>query len=345
MSKKMFDMVIGNPPYQEQNNTNGRKPPVYNLFMDAVEDTSNIVELITPARFLFNVGQTSKKWNKKKLSDEHFTVLEYFENSSDVFPNTDIKGGVAITLRNNEKNYGAIKNYIPYKEMVSVVEKVFLSTEKNKFLNSVISPRGNYRTTDIFFDDFSYASERLGKGTGNMIASNFFEKLPEASDDGKNNLSLSVKLLAIIGKKRTVCYLQKKYLQDNDFLSLYNVACPKANGSGYFGEKITGTEILAPNEGATDTFISIGKFNDVIEAKNFQKYIKTKFFRSLLGIKKVTQDNPKSVWSLIPIQDFTAESDIDWSKSISEIDQRLYEKYGLNEKEINFIETHVKEMA
>lgn len=229
--------------------------------------------------------------------------------------------------------------------MVSVVEKVFLSTEKNKFLNSVISPRGNYRTTDIFFDDFSYASERLGKGTGNMIASNFFEKLPEASDDGKNNLSLSVKLLAIIGKKRTVCYLQKKYLQDNDFLSLYNVACPKANGSGYFGEKITGTEILAPNEGATDTFISIGKFNDVIEAKNFQKYIKTKFFRSLLGIKKVTQDNPKSVWSLIPIQDFTAESDIDWSKSISEIDQRLYEKYGLNEKEINFIETHVKEMA
>ena len=134
MSKKMFDMVIGNPPYQEQNNTNGRQPPVYNLFMDAVEDTSNIVELITPARFLFNVGQTSKKWNKKKLSDEHFTVLEYFENSSYVFPNTDIKGGVAITLRNNEKNYGAIKNYIPYKEMVSVVEKVFLSTEKKQIL-------------------------------------------------------------------------------------------------------------------------------------------------------------------------------------------------------------------
>ena len=73
-------------------------------------------------------------------------------------------------------------------------------------------------------------------------------------------------------------------------------------------------------------------------------YIKTKFFRALLGVKKVTQHCPPSVWSMIPLQDFTSTSDIDWSKSIAEIDRQLYKKYGLIPDEIKFIETHVKEM-
>ena len=59
---------------------------------------------------------------------------------------------------------------------------------------------------------------------------------------------------------------------------------------------------------------------------------------------KVTQDNKQKVWVNIPVQDFTSNSDIDWSKSIPEIDQQLYRKYGLSEEEINFIETNVKEM-
>ena len=74
------------------------------------------------------------------------------------------------------------------------------------------------------------------------------------------------------------------------------------------------------------------------------KYIKTKFARAMLGILKVTQNNDKSTWKCVPLQDFTANSDIDWTKSIPEIDQQLYKKYGLSEEEIDFIETHVKEM-
>jgi type II restriction enzyme len=65
----------------------------------------------------------------------------------------------------------------------------------------------------------------------------------------------------------------------------------------------------------------------------------------LLGAKKVTQDNNKEVWVLIPIQDFTSSSDIDWSQSVAEIDVQLYKKYGLSQEEIDFIETHVKEMS
>lgn len=75
------------------------------------------------------------------------------------------------------------------------------------------------------------------------------------------------------------------------------------------------------------------------------KYAKSKFARALLDVLKVTQDNDRGVWKLIPLQNFTSSSDIDWSKSVHEIDLQLYRKYGLDENEIDFIETHVKEMA
>ena len=74
------------------------------------------------------------------------------------------------------------------------------------------------------------------------------------------------------------------------------------------------------------------------------KYIKCKFTRALLGILKITQDNSKETWRKVPIQDFTSSSDIDWNQSISDIDNQLYEKYGLSSEEISFIETKVKEM-
>ena len=80
------------------------------------------------------------------------------------------------------------------------------------------------------------------------------------------------------------------------------------------------------------------------ETENFMKYIKRKFARAMLGTLKVTQDNPRETWLNVPLQDFTTNSDIDWSKSVSEIDKQLYKKYGLSEDEIKFIESKVKEM-
>ena len=103
-----FDYVIGNPPYQEDNDNNNRQKPVYNLFMEEAFKVSDVVELITPARFLFDAGQTPKAWNKKMLNDKNFTVLLYEQNGASIFPNTEIKGGVAITLRNKNREYGEI---------------------------------------------------------------------------------------------------------------------------------------------------------------------------------------------------------------------------------------------
>lgn len=90
--------------------------------------------------------------------------------------------------------------------------------------------------------------------------------------------------------------------------------------------------------------MSIGCFDSKEEAEALFKYIKTKFVRTLLGILKTTQHNPPEKWKFIPLQDFTSASDIDWSRSVTEIDQQLYEKYGLDDEEIDFIESHAKEI-
>ena len=119
---------------------------------------------------------------------------------------------------------------------------------------------------------------------------------------------------------------------------------PKSNGSGAIGEVLSTPLIGEPLIGHTQTFISIGKFSEKNSANACLKYIKTKFARVLLGTLKVTQDNKKSTWVNVPMQNFNEDSDIDWSKSIREIDRQLYEKYSLSNEEINFIEEKVKEM-
>lgn len=102
--------------------------------------------------------------------------------------------------------------------------------------------------------------------------------------------------------------------------------------------------ISEPDIGATETFISIGGFDSRGEAEAAYKYICSKFARIMLGILKVTQPITPDKWKYVPLQDFTADSDIDWSKSVHEIDEQLYKKYGLTEEEIEFIESHAKEM-
>jgi type II restriction enzyme len=103
-------------------------------------------------------------------------------------------------------------------------------------------------------------------------------------------------------------------------------------------------DVLEPMVAYTRSYIGIGAFDTKIEAESCRKYIKSKFVRALLDAKKVTQDNPIDTWICVPIQDFTNNSDIDWSVSISDIDKQLYKKYGLSGEEIDFIETNVKEM-
>lgn len=99
-----------------------------------------------------------------------------------------------------------------------------------------------------------------------------------------------------------------------------------------------------PLVGHTQTFISIGNFETRLEAENLLKYIKTHFARLLLGVLKITQDNKKSVWKYVPMQDFTEKSDVPWHLSIPEIDEYLYQKYHFQGEHKVFSRERISDM-
>lgn len=348
MVKKLFDYVIGNPPYNEDFENSGDNgnfaKPVYNYFMDATYEIADKVELIHPARFLFNAGSTPKAWNSKILNDEHFKILSYETNSKNIFANTDIKGGVAISYRDAGKNYGAIGTFTAFEELNLILKKV--STYPHDSLSEIIYASESYKFTEYMHKTIPEAEKLLSKGhkydfkTSVLSALNnivFFDDKPDDEE--------YVQILGLINSTRVYKWIRRDFVHGPDNFEKYKVFVPAANGSGALGEVLSTPLIGQPLIGHTQTFISIGCFEDKQDAKNLLKYIKTKFCRVMLGILKITQHNPAPKWKYVPLQDFTPNSDIDWSKSIHEIDLQLYQKYGLDEKEIAFIESHVKEMA
>lgn len=344
---KKFDFCIGNPPYQDETENKGdRSDPLFDKFMDGAYEVSKRVELISPARFLFNGGQTSKAWNKKMLSDDHLKVLYYENNGKRIFPNTDIKGGVAITYRDQDKNFGAIGTFTRFDELNSIMRKVFLPEMNTKPIGAIIASQGLYKFSDAFFQDYpGAAKDVIGKGTRNKIVSSVIEKLPKVFLDNKPENGEYIKFLGRINTKRIYKYIKREYLVDTPYIDTYNLFIPEANNSGHFGETLTEPEIGFPGEASADTFLSAGQFDNKEEVENLLKYYRTKFFRAMLGIKKVTQHSPAEVWKYVPNQDFSDSSDIHWSLPVHEIDCQLYKKYGLSENEITFIETHVEEMG
>lgn len=338
-----FDVVVGNPPYQESRK-NTHDAAVYNYFYDLAEKIAPEYTLISPARFLFNAGSTSKNWNKKMLSDEHLKVIFYEQDSSNLFPNTDIKGGVAVLYRNANKIFDKIGIFTNFEELNSIIHKVVHLTDKT--LDTIITGQGIYRFTRKMHEDHPEvspilpASHQFDISTGaigtldNIL---FFTQMP---DDGEDY----IKMLGRYKGDRVYRYIRKGYVNKPAGFDKWRVILPNANGSGSIGEALSTPLIGEPLIGFTQTFLSIGQYDNKTDAENTMKYIKSKFARLMLGVLKVTQHNPAEKWKYVPLQDFSSSSDIDWAKSISEIDQQLYKKYGLNEKEIAFIEEKVKAM-
>ncbi|HFI0050666.1 TPA: Eco57I restriction-modification methylase domain-containing protein [Streptococcus suis] len=345
-SPMKFDVVIGNPPYQDtalgENATFA--PPIYHNFIDESQKISDKSILVTPGRFLFNAGSTPKAWNRKMLSDPHVKVVYYEQNSSMVFPGTDIKGGVAITYQDKTKDFGAIETFTPYAQLNSILKKVSPLTEQT--FDTIVSGRGVYKLSQKALDDFPEIEQIQSKGHKKDIGSGAFRILKDivfyenAPNDGKEY----VKFLGLENLKRTYYWIASEYVDAPLSFSNYKIFIPKSNGSGALGEVPSTPLIGAPLIGATETFLSLGNFSTQLEAENCLKYIKTKFARAMLGVLKITQDNTRDKWAKVPLQDFTSSSDIDWSQSVAEIDAQLYKKYGLSQEEIDFIESKVKAM-
>ena len=342
-SEMKFDVVIGNPPYQEEiEGANTQTRPIYHFFMEESYKISDKTVLVTPARFLANTGGTPKKWNHKMLNSRHLKVKFYELKSNKVFPGTDIKGGVVITYHDKNKDFEPIETFISEPLLDSIYRKVKKLQEPS--LSEIMFGSDSHKLTDIMFEDFPELISRTDSSHRKAVSTNIFERYPEVF---KDKVDSNTEYVQIIGREkngRSVKYLKKEYLREHPNLLFWKIILPKANGSGALGEVLSTPLIGEPLIGYSQTFISIGKFDTKIEAEACFKYIKTKFARVMLGILKLTQDNPPATWAKVPLQDFTVNSDIDWTQSVADIDRQLYQKYDLSPEEIAFIETHVREM-
>ena len=245
-----------------------------------------------------------------------------------------------------------------YEEVTDIRRKV--QKRMDRSFSEIIYAPESYKFTEALYVDHPEIKEMttvnkdgktvplITQGHDYDLTTNIFEKLMGIVFFEDKPRDVNDSYIQIVGRyqnKRVSMWLKKKYLADHDNLEYWKVILPKSNKSGVFGEALSAPLVASPSTGHNQTFISIGKFESREEANNCVAYIRTKFARAMLSVLKVTQHNPFGTWKYVPLQDFTSRSDIDWSKSIPEIDQQLYKKYGLNETEINFIESHVEEMA
>lgn len=137
--------------------------------------------------------------------------------------------------------------------------------------------------------------------------------------------------------KDGIAYTESKNITNNyEAVDKYKVLISKAYGErGDYPYFIIGKPFLAPPKTICNmTYIMVGSYDNEFEAKNVISYMKTKFFRFLVGLLKSTQNAYKKVYKLVPVQDFSKP----WT------DEELYAKYGLSQEEIDFIESMIKPM-
>lgn len=214
-----FDFVIGNPPYQDETigDNKGYAPPVYHKFLENAYKIGDVVEMIHPARFLFNAGSTPKQWNEQMLQDPHLKVLYFEQDSSKVFSNTDIKGGVVITHHDNVKDYGAIEVFTPYMELNSIINKVAPKEEADSLMSKVYIQ--NKFDLEALYSDYPELRNNIGSdGKDKRFRNNIFDKIPLFSEEKKNEDDIAV--IGVISNKRKWRYLPKKYI-DIEHENLY----------------------------------------------------------------------------------------------------------------------------
>lgn len=288
--------------------------------------------MIMPARW-YAGGKGLDEFREKMLNEKRIRVLVDYQDSRDCFPGVAIKGGICYFLwdrtysgtceiKNMEgskmlsrmkrpMSEKGIKIFVRYNEAITILNKVSYFNEES--ISNVVSPRKPFG-----------------------FASTFREY-----EDNKFPNAVTVYACKEVG------YIDKSHiLQNSDWVDRYKVYISEAYGAGEdFPHQIINKPFLGePNTCCTETYLLIGPYQTKDEAQNVISYIKTKFFRFLVLLKKNTQHATSKVYSFVPLQNFTEASDIDWSKSIPEIDQQLYAKYHLTDEEIAFIERMIKPM-
>ena len=337
-----FDAIVGNPPYMEMDGgAQASAKPIYQHFvMTAKKLNPNYLSFIMPTRW-YSGGKGLDNFRDEMLNDMHIEKLFDCLSPEVLFPNTNIRGGVCYFLRNinfdgnkemstvvtmdKNKDYIEIKRplkvkdidiFIRYSYSISILDKVFVSDIDT--LNSYISTRKPFGIE------------------ANIIKTNNFKS-------GKFNGGIKC-----LGKGQIYGYINKDLIKQHiEWLDIWKVFTQRANNIGTeLNDDNMNCIIGEPMCACTESYIMIGVgLNlDKCSCNSLIKYLKTKFARFMHSIAKASQDATAKTYRFVPMQDFTSNSDIDWSKSIPEIDKQLYKKYNLSEDEIKFIEEMIKPM-
>lgn len=340
-----FDAIVGNPPYQETlDSQRGLARQVFPDFMKiSTQLQSKYVSLVTPSRWFTAEAQDGSflKLRDYFKSNQHFEKLFNFPNSKDLFSNVEIAGGIS---------------YFLYSEKYDGKTEFHITTNGNETVS--IRPLFE-KDIEIVISD-----EKIYK---------IIERLRTKGFEPVSNITTGRDAFGIVGKKENVEKISKEtYFKGSvelrcaheeirfisrDLISKsvslvdkWKIFTSKANGgAGILGDgkpvAIIGKAYMGtPGSVCTDSLLPFGPFNTQEEAQNFLTYMKTKFLRFCVGILKTSQNLYQVVYRFVPLQDFTSHSDINWSKSVTEIDVQLYKKYQLTNEEINFIESMIKPM-
>ena len=328
-----FDIIIGNPPYQEESDGNSTMlKPIYHQFIDLGIKLSRIVSFIVPSRWMQG-GKNLEKFRYEMMQSNKFKYIIDYQNSSIIFSDIWLDGGIQYFLIDNKYD-GKVKYTYINKDNQHFNDYRYLNEGNFEFIIRDIRQLNIIRKArklgELTFD--SIVSERNCYG----FSTDLFNKpenykYADLSESYKEHYS---KIYGVIGGKqatRVSGYINPESISKHkDWVDKYNIFFGYA-----YSMKSTSpaARILSvPGELCTETFLNIGPFDTVEEQKNCENYIKTKFFRALLFFHRFQKNTTYRTFEFIPVVDFHKT----WT------DKELYERYNLTAEEIIYIERLIK---
>lgn len=324
--------------------------PIYHRFVEVAKQMKpNYLSLIMPARW-YTGGRGLEAFRQAMLEDIRMERLIDHVDAQSIFENVEIKGGICYFLWNTAwKQACKISTYVPDQSaplcstryLKEGQDAVFIRDPRVLAIKNAIS-QVSKQLREKTFDSVVSSMKPYG------LRGDFFKEpakynLPPVS---RTPIKGGITIVGLGDKsKRTFRYAPKDYpLLKADGLTAYKVFIPRNWGTGKLQDSTYKTYLAEPNEACTETFVQVYPFATIEERDNCNRYMQTKFFRMAVSMRKQDQGAGREVYAFVPLQDFTANSEIDWSTSIAEIDQQLYRKYGLSPESIQFIERMIKPM-
>lgn len=321
-----FDVIIGNPPYQLASDGGTRDMPIYNKFVEQAKKLEpRYLVMVIPSRWMAS-GLGLTEFRQNMLADRHIRKLIDYPVASEIFPGVEIKGGACYFLWERDSEGDCSVTTVRGDEVVGPVDR-------------------NLGEHDVFVRDsraIKILSKVLGYGKEPSIAEILsvdkeFGWTSNFSGYHDKKKSGDVAIYFIKNTKRGSAWIERKSIEKSSELAdTWKVMIPQAYGAGEsIPHQILGQPFVAPNPSVCTQSYLFFHVKSERAANSVESYIRTRFFRFLVSLRKITQHATRSTYTWVPQQS--------WNRTWT--DEALYEKYGLTKKEVAFIESRIRPMG